>query len=97
MRLSTLAAKVVGEFLESQNAQVLSAYSGDLFRARFTSRLWMRRFAAAAARRPGLIELACASLRLPILNRFAWHVFFGRGSFPDINFEVPRQVAVGAD
>ncbi|MCM3870633.1 MAG: NAD(P)/FAD-dependent oxidoreductase, partial [Pyrinomonadaceae bacterium] len=48
MRLSTLAAKVVAEFLESQNAQVLSAYSGDLFRARFTSRLWMRRLVATA-------------------------------------------------
>lgn len=96
MRLSTLAAKVVAEFLESQNEQVLGAYSGDLFRARFTSRLWMRRI-VATTRQPWLIELACASMRLPILNRFAWHVFFGRGSFPDINFEMPRQVAVGAD
>ena len=96
MRLSTLAAKVVAEFVESQNPQVLSAYSGDLFRARFTSRLWMRRI-VANARQPGLMELACASLRLPILNRFAWHVFFGRGSFPDINFEAPQQVAVSAD
>jgi flavin-dependent dehydrogenase len=96
MRLSTLAAKVVAEFLESQNAQVLSAYSGDLFRARFTSRLWMRRI-AATARQPQLMELACASLRLPILNRFARHVFFGRGSFPDINFQAPQQVVVGVD
>jgi flavin-dependent dehydrogenase len=96
MRLSTLAAKVVAQFLESQNPQVLSAYSGDLFRARFTSRLWMRRI-AASVRQPALMELACASLRLPILNRFAWHVFFGRGSFPDINFEVPCQVAVVPD
>jgi flavin-dependent dehydrogenase len=96
MRLSTLAAKVVPAFLESQNAQMLSAYSGELFRARFTSRLWMRRI-VATARQPELMELACASLRLPILNRFAWHVFFGRGSFPDINFEIPNQVVVGAD
>ncbi|HYN26155.1 MAG TPA: NAD(P)/FAD-dependent oxidoreductase [Pyrinomonadaceae bacterium] len=96
MRLSTLAAKVVAEFLESQNPEVLSTYSGDLFRARFTSRLWMRRI-VAAARQPVLMELACASLRLPILNRFAWHVFFGRGSFPDVKCEVPHQVAVGAD
>jgi hypothetical protein len=56
----------------------------------------MRRI-LANARQPGLMELTCASLRLPILNRFAWHVFFGRGSFPDINFEAPQQVAVGAD
>jgi len=96
MRLSTLAAKVVAEFLKSQNAEVLSAYSGDLFRTRFTSRLWMRRIAATTCQR-GMMELACASLRLPILNRFAWHVFFGRGSFPDINLGVPRQVAVVAD
>lgn len=96
MRLSTLAAKVVAEFLESQNTQVFSAYSGDLFRARFTSRLWMRRL-VATARQPGLMELACASLRLPILNRFAWHVFFGRGSFPDVNFEAPQQLVAGAD
>ncbi len=83
MRLSTLAAKVVGEFLQSENAQVLSAYSGDIFRTRFTSRLWMRR-ALANVRQPALMELGCASLRLPILRQFAWHVFFGRGSFPDI-------------
>ncbi|MCM3869759.1 MAG: hypothetical protein ND895_03530, partial [Pyrinomonadaceae bacterium] len=92
----TLAAKVVAEFLESQNAQVLSAYSGDLFRARFTSRLWMRRL-VATARQPALMELACASLRLPVLNRFARHVFFGRGSFPDLNLELPRQVTLVAD
>ncbi len=91
MRLSTLAAKVVAEFLESQNPEVLSTYSGDLFRARFTSRLWMRRI-VAAARQPVLMELACASLRLPILNRFAWHVFFGRGSFPDVKCEVPPEI-----
>ncbi len=96
MRLSTLAARVVAEFLESQDAQVLGAYSGDLFRARFTSRLWMRRI-VTTARQPALMELACAGLRLPILNRFAWHVFFGRGSFPDINLEMPAPVAVGAD
>jgi flavin-dependent dehydrogenase len=95
MRLSSLAAKVVVGFLDSQDAQVLSAYSGDLFRARFTSRLWMRRI-ATTLRQPALIELACASLRLPILNQFAWHVFFGRGSFPDINVEFPRQAVVGA-
>lgn len=97
MRLSTLAAKVVAGFLESQNPKVLSAYSGDLFRGRFTSRLWMRRI-VATARQPGLLELACAGMRLPILNRFASHVFFGRGSFPDLNFEAPRRhAAVGAD
>jgi len=91
MRLSTLAAEVVAEYLETQNPEVLSAYSGDLFRPRFVSRLWMRRL-ASSFRQPALVELACASLRLPILNGFARHVFFGRGSFPDVEMKLTPQV-----
>lgn len=84
MRLSTLAAKVIADYLEIGNADVLRAYSGELFRSRFVSRLWMRHL-VATVRQPALLELACASLRLPVLNSFAWHVFFGRGSFPDVD------------
>lgn len=84
MRLSTLAAKVIADYLETGNADVLQAYSGELFRSRFVSRLWMRRLVATVPP-PALVELACAALRLPVLNRFAWHVFFGRGSFPDVD------------
>jgi len=83
MRLSTLAAQVIADYLKTGDAEMLQAYSGELFRARFASRLWMRRL-VATARQPALLELACASLRLPILNSLAWHVFFGRGSFPDV-------------
>jgi flavin-dependent dehydrogenase len=83
LRLSNLAAKVIADYLESGSTKALSAYSGERFRARFASRLWMRRL-VANVRHPALLELACASLRLPILNSFAWHVFFGRGSFPDV-------------
>ena len=86
MRLSTLAAKVIAEYLETGNAETLAAYSGELFRARFASRLWMRRL-VSTVRQPALLELVCASLRLPILNSFAWHVFFGRGSFPDVDVQ----------
>ncbi len=82
MRLSRFAARIIGDYLESRNAEVLSAYSGQLFRARFVSRLWMRRM-IATVQSPLLIELGCALMRLPILDSFAWHVFFGRGSFPD--------------
>jgi flavin-dependent dehydrogenase len=92
MRLSTLAAEVVAEYLETQNPEVLSAYSGDLFRPRFVSRLWMRRL-ASSLRQPAFVELACASLRLPILNGFARHVFFGRGSFPDVEIKLTPQLA----
>jgi flavin-dependent dehydrogenase len=82
MRLSTLAARVIAEFLESRDAMLLNPYSGDLFRARFASRLWMRRL-VSTVRHPALLELGCAALRLPPFDWFAWHVFFGRGSFPD--------------
>ena len=90
MRLSTLAAQVIEGYLETGSAEALAAYSGELFRARFASRLWMRRL-VSMIRQPALLELACASLRLPILNSFAWHVFFGRGSFPDVSTQADPQ------
>ena len=83
MRLSAFAAQVVSEYLSSGNQHALSMYSGELFRARFASRLWARRVASTFDQRQ-LIELGCAVLRLPVLNRIARHVFFGRGSFPDV-------------
>jgi hypothetical protein len=92
MRLSTLAARVITEYFEAEDADVLKAYSGELFRTRFTSRLWMRRLVSNISS-PALVELACASLRLPVLNSFAWHVFFGRGSFPDVDLPLVEQAA----
>jgi len=83
MRLSAFAASVVTEYLSTGNVQVLQAYSGELFRSRFASRLWARRI-ASSVRQPQLLELGCALLRLPLFNRLAHHVFFGRGSFPDV-------------
>ncbi len=83
MRLSAFAARVVTEYLSTGDAAVLQAYSGELFRSRFASRLWARRI-AATLRQPQLLEFGCALLRLPGFNRLANHVFFGRGSFPDV-------------
>ena len=83
MRLSAFASSVVTEYLSTGDAQVLQAYSGELFRKRFASRLWARRI-AATLRQPQLLELGCALLRLPVFTRLANHVFFGRGSFPDV-------------
>jgi flavin-dependent dehydrogenase len=93
MRLSTLAAKVIVEYLETGDADVLTGYSGELFRARFASRLWMRRL-VSSVRQPALVELACAGMRLPIVKGFAWHVFFGRGSFPDVDMHWAPQTAM---
>lgn len=93
MRLSTLAARIIVEFLRTGDPNVLDVYSGDLFRSKFTSRLWMRHL-IAMTRDPALIELACATLRLPFLKWFGRHVFFGRGSFPDVETRlVPQPLA----
>ncbi len=91
MRLSTFAAKVVGNYLDTDDPSALKAYSGDLFRARFISRLWMRRV-MAVAQSAALVEFGCAIMRLPLINSLAWHIFFGRGSFPDLdlNFAAPQ-------
>jgi len=83
MRLSAFAAQVVSAYLSSGDPSALEVYSGELFRARFASRLWARRLAATFRQRQ-LLELGCAVLRFPLLNRVARHVFFGRGSFPDV-------------
>jgi len=83
MRLSAFAARVVTEYLSTGDVRVLQAYSGELFRSRFASRLWARRI-AATLRQPQLLEFGCALLRLPVFSRLAHHVFFGRGSFPDV-------------
>lgn len=42
---------------------------------------------------PALVELACGVMRLPLLRSFAWHVFFGRNSFPDIDTSVAASPA----
>ena len=93
MRLSAFAASVVTEYLSTGDAQVLQAYSGELFRKRFISRLWARRI-AATIRQPQLLELGCAVLRLPVFSRLAHHVFFGRGSFPDVMEQLAAPSAI---
>lgn len=82
MRLSQFAAIVIADYLTTGNRETLAAYSGERFRSRFVSRLWMRHL-IAGFRQPMLIEAVCAALRLPPFRHIARHVFFGRGSFPD--------------
>jgi hypothetical protein len=58
----------------------------------------MRR-ALTSVRSNALLEAGCALLRLPPLDALARHVFFGRGSFPDIErrpaqgLSSPRKIA----
>jgi flavin-dependent dehydrogenase len=82
MRLSTFAADTIADYLGSDAAEVLAGYSGDLFRSRFVSRLFMRR-AIALVQSAALVEIGCALFHLPLFHSIAWQVFFGRGSFPD--------------
>jgi flavin-dependent dehydrogenase len=92
LRLSTLAARVVADYLKTGDAASLAPYSGASFRARFTSRLWMRR-AIRSMNSPLAVELACAALRLPLADKVVHHVFFGSGSFPDVEASAVARLA----
>jgi len=83
MRLSAMAANVIMERLRTNDPKVLLQFSGELFRARFVSRLWMRRIIATVSKQT-LLEIGFGFLRSRIGQKFAKHVFFGRGSFPDV-------------
>ena len=83
MRMSAFAADVVLERLAMSDADLLLQFSGERFRSRFVSRLWMRRMIAGASSQ-ALLEIGAAVLRSPAGKRLARHVFFGRGSFPDL-------------
>jgi flavin-dependent dehydrogenase len=98
MRLSGLAAEVIKNLLSTGEAAALEPYSGAAFRARFVSRIWMRR-AISGISQPLLLEAGCAVLGLPLFKQLARHVFFGRGSFPDVEGQacergVPQRVAI---
>ena len=94
LRLSTIAAEVIIKSIEADDPAILKCYSGDLFRARFVSRIWMRRLLSALNSQV-LLELGCAFMRLPVFRSLAAHVFFGRGSFPDdVKLPVPAKLKV---
>ena len=86
MRLSRFAAEIVWERLQADDPKILLQYSGELFRARFVSRLWMRRIIKTFTNQ-NLLELGFTFLRGKLGQTFARHVFFGRGSFPDVEFK----------
>ncbi len=82
MRLSSLAADVIAAHLNG-NADALRAYNGSRFQARFVARRWMR-YAIRIFDHPLATELAFAMLRTPPLRALAAHIFFSRGSFPEV-------------
>lgn len=96
LRLSKFAAEIVWKRLQTENPKVLYGYSGELFRSRFVSRLWMRRLIALVSNQT-LLEFGFSFLRVGIGKKFAKHVFFGRGSFPDMkigNAEIEKSLNI---
>ncbi len=89
LRLAALAADVVVRYLTTGDRRELARYDGRRFRTRFVSRLLMRRL-FAAFRGSAVVDLGFRVLATGLGRRFAEHVFFGRGSFPDV--EVPLLV-----
>lgn len=92
MRLSSFAAEVIVSYLQSGDASVLRQYTGEKFRTRILARRWMRNAMRVLAA-PPLLEAAFSMLQLPLFRRFAEHVFFSRGSFPDVEPRVRERAA----
>ncbi|MFA6955706.1 MAG: NAD(P)/FAD-dependent oxidoreductase [Thermoanaerobaculia bacterium] len=86
IRLSSAAARLLVEASRRDDSSLLPQFDGSRFRARFVSRLWMRR-AISSVRSPFALDAAVALASIPPFRTLARHVFFGRGSFPDVRFE----------
>lgn len=93
-RLSEFAAHTASHYLDGDR-NAMARYRGELFKARFVSRRWMRRV-IAAVRNPAAIEAGFAVLASPLLRGLAWRIFFGRGSFPDVEEPDTAQSTVAA-
>jgi flavin-dependent dehydrogenase len=85
LRLSQFAADVI-------TTGDVGGYSGERFRTRFVARRWMRRTMSLVAH-PALFEIGFALLRVAPLRRLAEHIFFARGSFPDVSTGCRESVA----
>jgi len=84
MRLSGFAAEVIANYLDRGDPQILRQYDGARFQTRFVARRWMRRLMRAAMH-PRVAELAFTALAISPLQSVARHIFFSRGSFPDVS------------
>jgi hypothetical protein len=83
LRLTELAAKLVFRALNTGDMSHLAAYDGARFRRQFLARRALRA-AYALCGHNLLLEACCGVLRSPWGRRLAEHVFFARGSFPDV-------------
>jgi len=86
LRQSRLAVDVICAWLGDGRREALDAYQAPALRRRFRGRMLMRRVFDRLHNRTAA-ELALAALRAPPLAPVAGRVFFGRGSFPDLDLE----------
>ena len=93
LRQADLAASVVDEFLKHGRESTLAAYHSAPFRRRFRLRRLLRGLLGAVRQR-WVAEALLMAAAIPPLRQLAWHVFFGRGSFPDTT---AAQAAATAD
>ena len=84
LRLSDLAARVATDYLNEGRPEILEQYDGAAIRRRFRGRLAMRRF-FSGIQSPRTLEFAFRILCLPVFRGIAERVFFGEGSFPDMD------------
>ena len=90
MRLSMFAAEIVAERLKTGSPEVLLNYTGRMFRAKFASRILMRRLLKVSSYQ-SLLELGFKFLSSRPGRRVAEKIFFRRASFPDVEL-IGRQV-----
>ena len=84
MRLSKFASEVILERLKANNPQILNSYSGKMFRAKFTTRLWMR-YLLKSITNQTFLEFAFKFLHSGFGRKIAEKIFFRRSSFPDVD------------
>jgi len=82
LRLSEFAAEVIDVAVRTGETSLLQSYSGEAFRRKFRTRLWLRA-AMRSVRSRRVINATCWCLRTPIGRRLAARVFFHPASFPD--------------
>ncbi|HYS52634.1 MAG TPA: NAD(P)/FAD-dependent oxidoreductase [Thermoanaerobaculia bacterium] len=84
MRLSTFAAEVTAAYLAREDPAILREYDGARFQARFVARRWMRSMLSVCTH-PAVMEAVFTAMRTPALLALARHIFFSRGSFPELS------------
>jgi flavin-dependent dehydrogenase len=84
LRLTRLATRLIGAVLGGESSSTLELYSGRPFQKHFARRRATRSL-LSAVHHGWQAEAICGFLRTPPGRSLARRIFFGRGSFPDID------------